>query len=63
MGYSIYLLNQSFIDIPEAVLRTQANVLARISVFVVSNEECELNPQSVTSLLSDFSYNLKDATW
>lgn len=49
-----------FIDIPEAVLRTQANVLARTSVFVVANEDGELNKDHLADLLSVFATTLKD---
>ncbi|CEP13385.1 hypothetical protein [Parasitella parasitica] len=59
--FKTYIYDLKSQDIPEAVLRTQANVLARTSVFVVSDEHCQLNPQLVTSLLSDFSSNLKSA--
>jgi hypothetical protein len=51
------------IDIPEAVLRTQANVLARTAVFVVSNEDGELNNDYLLDLLSTFASSLKDSSW
>ncbi|KAI7894857.1 uncharacterized protein EV154DRAFT_599678 [Mucor mucedo] len=49
-------------DIPEAVLRTQANVLARTSIFVVSSMEGELNTDDVLDLLSVFIARLKDSS-
>jgi len=58
-----YIYDLKSQDIPEAVLRTQANVLARTSVFVVSTQDCELDTDLVTQLLSDFSANLKDPEW
>lgn len=51
------------IDIPEAVLRTQANVLARTAVFVASNEDGELNNDYLLDLLSTFASSLKDSSW
>jgi hypothetical protein len=47
-------------DIPEAVLRTQANVLARTSVFVVASEDGELITEHLADLLSPFASTLKD---
>jgi hypothetical protein len=41
-------------------LRTQANVLARSSVFVVANEKGVLNTEQLTDLLVVFSEKLKD---
>lgn len=58
-----YIYDLKSQDIPEAVLRIQANVLARTSVFVVSTQDCELDTDLVTQLLSDFSANLKDPEW
>ncbi|CAO3620518.1 unnamed protein product [Mucor fragilis] len=55
-----YIYDLKSQDIPEAVLRTQANVLARTSVFVVSSQDCELDAALVTNLLSEFAANLKD---
>lgn len=49
-------------DIPEAVLRTQANVLARSSVFVVANEQGDLDNEYMTELLSVFADKLKDSS-
>ena len=42
------------------MLRTQANVLARTSVFVVSKENGELNHQHLLDLLPVFFTSLKD---
>lgn len=58
-----YIYDLKSQDIPEAVLRTQANVLARTSVFVVSSQDCELDAALVTNLLSEFAANLKDPEW
>lgn len=55
-----YIYDLKSQEIPEAVLRTQANVLARMSVFVVSTQEGELDADLVTNLLSEFSTTLKD---
>lgn len=52
-----------YLDIPEAVLRTQANVLARTSIFVVSGTDGELNANDVLDLLSVFIARLKDSSW
>lgn len=52
----------SFLDIPEAVLRTQANVLARTSIFVVSSENGKLNADHLSDLLSVFVAGLKDSS-
>ncbi|CAO3698396.1 unnamed protein product [Rhizopus stolonifer] len=47
-------------DIPESVLRSQANVLARVSVFTVSNKEGHVDRSNLLELLSVFIENLKN---
>ncbi|KAI8359079.1 hypothetical protein EDC96DRAFT_545587 [Choanephora cucurbitarum] len=57
-----YILDLDSEDIPEAVLRTQANVLARISVFVASNSEGQLVSKHLTELFDLLTQQLSTST-
>ncbi|KAI9478551.1 MAG: hypothetical protein EXX96DRAFT_571334 [Benjaminiella poitrasii] len=48
--------------IPEAILRNQANVLVRTSVFVVTDKHGQLDMNQVSELLSTFTTQLKDTS-
>ncbi|KAG1051318.1 hypothetical protein G6F43_006464 [Rhizopus delemar] len=47
-------------DIPESVLRSQANVLARTSVFTVSTEDGQIDENQLLDLVAVFVDNLKN---
>ncbi|RCH86084.1 hypothetical protein CU098_001180, partial [Rhizopus stolonifer] len=57
-----YVVDLKSEDIPEAVLCTQANVLARTSVFVVSDIHGQLLDTHITELFAVFSEYLKKQT-
>lgn len=58
----ILATNKNIQDIPESVLRSQANVLARVSVFIVSNKEDHVDKNNLLELLSVFIENLKNTS-
>ncbi|KAI8390273.1 hypothetical protein BD560DRAFT_362076 [Blakeslea trispora] len=57
-----YVLDLNSEDIPEAVLRAQANVLARLSVFVASNNQGQLVDSHLTELFGLLSQQLSNNT-